>query len=414
MHEYSCGARTAYTPLDMDPAKNPYSPGAGLRPPELAGREREMQAFDIVRARGADHLTSRSIVMTGLRGVGKTVLLNELAGRAREDGWIVAKVEADSGEGGRPLRDQISRSLGRALREATGSPRLRERLRRAWETFKSFSLSTDPSGNLTMGIEIDAHRGRADTGDLDTDLTDLALDLAAAVADARVGVALFIDEMQDLTDAELSAVCQTCHEAGQAEAQFYVIGAGLPSLPRVLAEARSYAERLFDYWPIGALGAAAASEALVVPAAGAGVKWEIDAVKDIVDASAGYPYFLQEFGKAAWDHAPGPRIVRQDAALGVRLGTDSLDHGFFKSRWERATPSERDYMRAMADDGDGPSQSGEVARRLRRKPASVGPTRASLIHKGLVYAPEHGLIAFTVPGMADFIRRQPLDAAPER
>lgn len=407
MDIYRGTARPRYTLLVMDPTLNPYSPGAGLRPRDLAGRGVEIERFDILRGRAARQLTSRSVVMTGLRGVGKTVLLNELAERARQDGWIVGKVEADRSQGGRPFREQVSQTLNRALREAMGSSQIADKFRRALATFKSFSLRTDPNGGLAIGIEIDPERGRADTGSLQTDLTDLGIDLAAAAADRGAGAALFIDEMQDLTEEELAAVCQACHEAGQREAQFYVVGAGLPSLPGVLAEARSYAERLFDYWPIGALAAGDASDALTRPAAEVDVEWQGAAVDAVVERSAGYPYFLQEFGKATWDFALGPSITGDDAHAGIRAGTDSLDHGFFRSRWERATPGERDYMKAMAADGDGPSQSGEVARRLGRKSTAVGPTRAQLIYKGLVYAPEHGVIAFTVPGMADFITRQP-------
>lgn len=391
----------------MDPTLNPYSPGAGLRPRDLAGRESEIERFDVLRRRATHKLTSRSVVMTGLRGVGKTVLLNELADRARREGWVVGKVEADRNQGGRPFREQVSQTLNRALREAAHSSVIADKLRRALATFKSFSLRTDPSGGLAIGIEIDPERGRADTGSLQTDLTDLGIDLAAAATDLDGGAALFIDEMQDLAIDELAAVCQACHEAGQREAQFYVVGAGLPSLPGALAEARSYAERLFDYWPIGALAEADASAALTRPATEAGVSWDDAAVDTVVERSAGYPYFLQEFGKATWDYAPGPSITTEDALAGIQAGTDSLDHGFFRSRWERATPGERDYMRAMGVDGDGPSQSGEVARRLGKKSTAVGPTRAQLIYKGLLYAPEHGVIAFTVPGMADFIARQP-------
>jgi AAA ATPase domain len=391
----------------MNPVLNPYSPGAGLRPRELAGRDGEIELFDVLRERATSQLTSRSVVMTGLRGVGKTVLLNELANRARGDGWIVAKAEAERGDGGRPFRQQVARALNRALREATGSWRVGDRVHRALATFKSFSLHADPSGGMAIGIEVDPDRGRADTGSLETDLTDLVLDLADAASESGTGVGLFIDEMQDLTEAELTAVCQACHEAGQRDAQFYVVGAGLPSLPRVLAEARSYAERLFEYWPIGALGPADASIALTRPAADVDVTWNDDAVLAVVNDSAGYPYFLQEFGKAAWDYAPGPAITRSDAAVGIRAGTESLDHGFFRSRWERVNASERAYMRAMADDDDGPSQSGEVAQRLGKRATAVAPTRATLIHKGLIYAPQHGLIAFTVPGMAGFIKRQP-------
>ncbi|MHB8296375.1 MAG: ATP-binding protein [Acidimicrobiales bacterium] len=390
----------------MDPVLNPYSPGAGLRPPQLAGRDREILDFATLRHRAAEHRSSRSVVMSGLRGVGKTVLLNELATSARSDGWIVGKIEADRDDE-RSFREQVAGTLNRALREAKGSWDIAGRWHRALSTFKSFSLRTDPSGSLSIGVEIDPERGRGDTGALETDLADLTLDLAAAVADRGMGAVLFIDELQDLTRRDLAAVCHACHEAGQRNAQFYVIGAGLPSLPGALADARSYAERLFDYWSIGALDATSAADALVRPAADVGVGWDEDAVNTLVEHSAGYPYFLQEFGKAAWDFAAGPQVSADDAAVGIQVGTMSLDRGFFTSRWERATPTERDYMRAMADDGDGPSQSGEIARRLGKRSTSVGPTRSGLIHKGLVYAPEHGLISFTVPGMADFITRQP-------
>ena len=393
----------------MDPVLNPYSPGAGLRPRELAGRESEIERFGVLRGRADRGLTSRSVVMTGLRGVGKTVLLNELATQARNDGWIVGKVEADRGAGGRPFREQVSRTLNRSLREATGASEMAVRLRRALATFKSFSLRTDSSGSLAVGIEVEPEVGRADTGSLETDLADLGIDLASAAAELGAGVGLFIDEMQDLPAEELAAVCQACHEAGQRDAQFYVVGAGLPSLPRSLAEARSYAERLFDYWPIGALEPADAAAALTKPALEAGVEWAAPAVEAVTLRAAGYPYFLQEFGKATWDFAPGPSITAADSTVGIQVGLDNLDHGFFKSRWERASAAERRYMRAMAAGGEEPSESGAVARRLAKKPSSVGPTRAGLIGKGLAYAPEHGLVAFTVPGMADYINRQPTD-----
>ncbi len=239
------------------------------------------------------------------------------------------------------------------------------------------------------------------------DLADLALDLSAAASERGVGVLLLVDELQDLALEELAAICRACHEAGQRGSHFYVVGAGLPSLPGLLAEARSYAERLFDYWPIGALDEQAATDALVRPANAVGVKWEQGAVKLLIERSAGYPYFLQEFGKATWDCAPQQAIRLEDAQCGVEQGTLSLDRGFFISRWERATPAERDYMRAMARDGGANSHSGAVARRLGKALSAVGPVRAKLIHKGLIYAPEHGVVAFTVPGMAAFIARQP-------
>lgn len=289
----------------------------------------------------------------------------------------------------------------------TGRSCVREKVRTALGTFRAFSLRTDPSGAVTVGIDIEPSRGRADTGALDVDLSELARDLAASAADLGTGVVVLVDEMQELKRDELAAVCTAVHEAGQRSAPFYVVGAGLPNLPGILAEARSYAERLFTYRPVGPLSEEAATVAVTRPAESQGAGWAPEAVDIVVNASGGYPYFLQEFARAGWDYAAGPTIDAEDARVGVHIGRDNLDAGFFRSRWNRATPAERAYLRAMADDGDRPSSSGEVARRLgRTNVQQVGPTRAKLIHKGLVYAPEHGLVAFTVPGMADFIARQ--------
>lgn len=268
------------------------------------------------------------------------------------------------------------------------------------------AVRTDPSGNLALGIDVEARSGRADTGSLELDLSELAFDLAVSAADLGTGVVVLIDEMQDLSREELGAICTAVHETGQRSAPFYVVGAGLPSLPADLAEARSYAERRFAYRPIGPLDAESASRAVGRPAEDQGSTWAREAIDIVVGASAGYPYFLQEFAKSTWDFAPGPGIGPDDARLGVQVGRERLDAGFFRSRWNRATPGERDYLRAMATDGDGPAASGDVARRLGKAAQQVGPTRAKLIHKGLVYAPEHGLIAYTVPGMAAFIVRQ--------
>lgn len=391
----------------VDPIRNPYSPGAGLRPAELAGRERETAQFDVLRARARQRRISQSVVLTGLRGVGKTVLLNELANAAREDGWIVAKVEAESRDARTPFRNQVAASLNVSLRSLQGKNVKGTLRERAMRTFKSFSLKASPDGTLSVGIELEPDRGRGDTGSLPADLTDLALDLGDAAIELDCGAALFIDEMQNLTLDELAAICQACHEAGQHNKPFYVVGAGLPNLPGVLAEARSYAERLFLYTTIGPLAARQASDAITKPAASEGVEWADDAVSAVLDAARGYPYFLQEFGAAAWDAAGGTIIALPDAVEGIRIGRVRLDDGFFRSRWERATPGEREYLAAMAVDGDGPSSSGEVASRLGKQINQLGPTRAKLISKGLLYAPEYGVIAFTVPGMADFITRHP-------
>ncbi|MEY2582251.1 MAG: hypothetical protein QOE09_2100, partial [Ilumatobacteraceae bacterium] len=365
--------------------------------------------FEVLRGRVRRSRNDQSIVFYGLRGVGKTVLLNELAEAARRDGWIVAKVEADAGGSRSPFRNQIAQSLNVALRQVQGKSARGSRMKAALRTFKSFSLHAAPDGTLSVGIELDAQQGRADTGSLQADLTDLALDLGEAAIELDCGVALFIDEMQDLKAEELSAICQACHEAGQQNKPFFVVGAGLPNLPGILAEARSYAERLFNYATLGPLPPAEAGAALTRPAQNEDVDWTDEAVAVVVDAAEGYPYFLQEYGSSSWDVATTSPIDRDDALEGIRIGKARLDDGFFRSRWERATPGEREYLSAMAADGNAPSQSGEVARRLQKQPTQLGPVRAKLISKGLVFAPEHGSIAFTVPGMADFIARQNID-----
>ena len=393
----------------MDPITNPYSPGAGLRPPELAGRDPEIANFEVLLARAAQGRANQSLILTGLRGVGKKVLLTDLASRARHAGWVVAQVEARPDEAGAraSFRYRVARELNSSLRQLTGRWGVGDRLRAALATLTSFSIKTDPSGSLSIGVDVDARRGRADTGALDVDLTELAFDLAESAVEHGGGVVVLVDEMQDLEASELSAICAACHQAGQRSVPFYVVGAGLPSLPGLLAEARSYAERLFAYRPIGPLDPGAANLAVTRPASTQAVAWAPAAVELVLAQSSGYPYFLQEFAKATWESAAGPGIERIDAEIGVEVGRERLDAGFFRSRWTRATPAEREYLKAMAPDGAGPSSSGEIARRLgKTRVQQVGPTRANLIHKGLVYAPEHGQIAFTVPGMADFLHRQ--------
>ncbi len=387
----------------MDPVQNPYSPGAGRRPPELAGREPEINRFDVLRQRIESGMSDRGLMLTGLRGVGKTVLLNEFRARAEQRGWIVAKVEAG---GTRPLRVLAAQSFNQALRSATGRFGLSDRLRRALGAFKSFTLKVAPDGSLALGIDVDATRGRADTGDLEVDLSELTLDLGETAREFGVGVMLLVDEMQDLAAVELAAIAGASHEAGQRDTPFIVVGAGLPSLPVALTEAKSYAERLYEYHGIGALDGAAAVSALVRPAKARGVEWRHEAAELIIETSARYPYFLQVFGNATWNYAEGSPIDADDATVGVEAGRRELDIGFYGSRWERATDSQRTYLRAVARGGDGPSSSAEVARRMGRRPSDLSVARDQLIKKGLLYAPDRGAIAFTVPGMAEFITRQ--------
>lgn len=382
---------------------NPYSPGAGRRPPELAGRDAELGRFDVLRQRIESGMTDRGLILTGLRGVGKTVLLNEFRGMAEQRGWIVAKVEAG---GSRPFRSSVAQSLNQSLRTASGRFGVGDRLRSVLGVFKAFTLRAEPDGSLALGLDVEPTRGRADTGDLEVDLAELALDLGDASRHLGVGTLLLVDEMQDLTVAELAAVAAASHEAGQREAPFLVVGAGLPSLPLAFTEAKSYAERLYLYHEIGPLDREAAKAAVVRPAATRGVRWTDAAADLVVDTSAGYPYFLQVYANATWDYAQTSPIGKADAAVGIDAARRELDVGFYGSRWDRATTAQKAYLRAVAHDGDTPTPTSEVAQRLGRRASHVSVARDQLIKKGLLYAPDRGAIAFTVPGMADFIARQ--------
>lgn len=250
--------------------------------------------------------------------------------------------------------------------------------------------------------------GRADSGKIQFDLVDLAETVGSAAKESNVGVVVLIDEMQGLTTDQMSAVCRSCHRAGQAALPWFVIGGGLPSLPTRLADAESYAERLFDYRIVDRLAPSAAMYALTAPAATQHVTWDAAAAQFVLDESGGYPYFLQQFGKTVWDAAAGPDVIMfDDATIGVTEGQQQLDSGFYSSRWDRATKAEREFLRAMTVDAGQPSRIADITERLGRSSSrSLGPARASLIGKGIVYSPRHGTIAYTVPGMADYVRRR--------
>lgn len=390
----------------MEPALNPFSPGSGIQPPFLAGREREIDAFDLVVARTELSRPARSMVLTGLRGVGKTVLLNRLRGIAENHDWLTIRLEGRTGRSGdREFRRDFARELQIASRRFA-SLRHKDSVLQFLRTVTSFSAGIGITG-ISLGVETDPVR--ATSGSLDIDLRDLVDDVGAAMRSLRKGVAVFIDEMQDLDDETLSAFVTAQHYAGQRELPFFVVGAGLPNLPGRLAEARSYAERLFEYRPIGKLARRDAEESFTVPAGRVGGKFEPSALDRLVQASGCYPYFIQEFGSALWEVAISTPFTVEDAQTAVAAGLRRLDAGFFPSRWDRATPRERDYMNAMAKDGEGPSGTGEIASRLGRKVTSLGKLRGELVAKGLIYSPEYGQVAFTVPGMADFIERQNLE-----
>lgn len=384
----------------MDAVHNPYSPGAGLRPPLLAGRQPEVDAFDAVLRRGELGRVSQGMMLTGLRGVGKTVLLNEMAARADAGRWITVQLEVRPG-GATAALSSLASALSIAIRQQQG-PKLSDIARRALGSITGFSITVDPAGTLSASVDLDAVR----SGDLETDFASLAVDVGQAALEAGIGAAVFIDELQELDKPSMASLAAAVHLAGQRNVPFTVVGAGLPNLPGKLADAKSYAERLFDYRPLDKLSDSTAAQALAGPAGDSGVTWLEEALAATIDAADGYPYFLQEFGAATWNVAPGPIITERDAANGILLGQAKLDGGFFQSRWHRATATEQTYLRAMAEDDGEDSRTPVVAARLGRTMSNLGPIRAALIGKGLIYAPEYGRLAFTVPGMAAFIRRQ--------
>ncbi|REF36560.1 AAA family ATPase [Thermasporomyces composti] len=396
----------------MDPVRNPYAPGAGQRPPELAGRDREVRQFEVVLERVAAGRPERSLVLSGLRGVGKTVLLNAMRSLALTRAWGTGKVEARPD---RPIRLPIAQALHAASRELAPRHRDPDRVDEFLGVLKAFALQT--SANERKGVrwrppyDVPAARGRADSGDLETDLIELFTAAGELARDLGVGIAVFIDEMQDIPSEELAALCGACHEISQLGVPFVVVGAGLPHLPTALSASKSYAERLFRYVSVGRLDRAAADRALTLPAASEGVEYEPAALDALYEVTDGYPYFIQAFGKATWDVAPRSPITADDVKVATPEAEAELAVGFFGSRYERATPAERDYMRAMAElgaeRGDGPVATGDVAALLGRKPQSLSPARDALIKKGLVYASERGHVAFTVPHFGAFLRSQP-------
>ena len=392
----------------MDPVSNPYAPGAGQRPPELAGRDAEMGAFDVVLERVARGRPERSLVLTGLRGVGKTVLLNALRSAAVRRGWGTGKLEARPEA---PLRRPLSAALHLAVREL--AVRNRDEADEVLGVVKAFALRSTERGSAMRdrwqpGISVPAASGRADSGDIEIDLVELFTDVAGLAAGVGRGVVVCIDEMQDLMPADVSALCAACHELSQQGLPLVVAGAGLPHVPAVLSAQKSYSERLFRYLRIDRLGRPEADQALRSPAQDEGADFTDGALEALYEATDGYPYFVQSYGKAAWDVAPQTPITADDVAVAAPQAEAELAVGFFGSRFERATPAEREYMRAMADLGRDNADEGvptaAVAEQLGRKPQSLSPARDALLKKGLVYSAERGLIAFTVPHFGRYLR----------
>jgi hypothetical protein len=391
----------------VDPVRNPYAPGAGQRPPELAGRDRELTEFEVVLERVARGRPERSMVLIGLRGVGKTVLLNAFRSMAMQRLWGTGKIEARPEQS---IRRPVASALHMAVRELAPRHRAPDRIDEFLGVLKAFAVrdpSTPKASYQALGIDVPAARGRADSGDLEIDLTELLSDASSVAADLSVGIALFVDEMQDVPAPDISALCAACHELSQNGGPLIVVGAGLPHLPSMLSASKSYSERLFRYVRIDRLERDAADLALIAPARREGADFEPAALDALYQAADGYPYFVQAYGKVTWDVATASPVTAADVRMASPVAAGELAVGFFGSRYERATPAEREYMRAMAVLGDEPVPTARIAEQLGRKPSSVSPARDSLIKKGLIYSSERGLIAFTVPHFGRFLRGQP-------
>ncbi|WP_235734604.1 ATP-binding protein [Nocardioides alcanivorans] len=401
----------------MDPIRNPYAPGAGQRPPELAGRDEQLSAFDVVLERVARGRPERSLVLTGLRGVGKTVLLNALRSAAVRKRWGTGKLEARPDQG---LRRPLSSAVHQAVREL-GHPEP-DQVDHVLGVIRAFAqrdagIGAKLKDQWNPGIAVPAARGRADSGDIEIDLVELFTDLGGLAADVGKGIAVFIDEMQDLGPDDVSAMCAACHEISQSGLPLIVVGAGLPHLPAVLSASKSYSERLFSYQRIDRLARDAANRALAAPAEEEEAAYDEGALAAMYAATGGYPYFIQAYGKAVWDRAPRSPITADDVAVAAPEAEAELAVGFFGSRFERATPGERDYLRAMADtalklaeteevDEVGSVPTAAVAEMLGKKPQSLSPARDALLKKGLIYSGERGRIAFTVPHFGKYLREQ--------
>ena len=398
----------------MDPIRNPYAPGAGQRPPELAGRDRELRQFEIVLERVAAGRPDRSLVLSGLRGVGKTVLLNALRSLAVKRAWGTGKIEARPDQS---LRLPLAQAVNAAVREVAHRHRDPDRVDQVAGVLKAFALRTELKDRKAAGsnrwqppMDVEAARGRADSGDLELDLIELFTDVASLAGDLGVGVALFVDEMQDIPGHELAALCGACHEISQQGAPLIVVGAGLPHLPVALAASKSYAERLFRYVSVDRLPREMADRAWLVPAASEDATYDRKALDELYRLTDGYPYFVQAYGKVTWDVAVDTPITWADVMQAAPEAEAELAVGFFGARYDRATPAEREYMVAMADLGEGTDDlavsTADVARLLARKPQSLSPARDGLIKKGLVFSGERGSVAFTVPHFGKFLRNQ--------
>ena len=388
----------------MDPVRNPFAPGAGNPPPELAGRADVLRDIDVALQRVAIGRPTQSSILVGLRGVGKTVLLVRTKNIAEEQqSYRVLSVEAHEGK---TLAELILPGLQSALYSMSLVEGAKDKARRGLRVLKSFLNGIRVQFNeVEIGLSIDPEQGSADSGDLETDLPNLFLSIGEAARSARKPFALLIDELQYLSQEEFSALIMSMHKIAQANLPVILIGAGLPQILALAGESKSYTERLFRYPKIGELREEDASIAILKPVQDEGSNIDQDAIKAILEISERYPYFIQQWAHDSWNIAGNNTITRSDVDRATAVSIKALDDNFFRVRFDRCTPAERRYMRALAEFGTGAHRSGDVASELGVKTQSVGPVRSSLIKKGMIYSPQHGDTAFTVPLFDAYMRR---------
>nr|VDG63996.1 Predicted ATPase (AAA+ superfamily) [Streptococcus thermophilus] len=388
----------------MDPIDNPYTPNAGARPPLMAGRGDLLSNFDVLLARLSKGRAEQSMIITGLRGVGKTVLLGEFRRKAEKAGWVTIEIEASKHDDTH-FRSEIYHKVRPAILEISPKKKWGRRARRAAGVIKSFGLTVDPSGNLTASFDVDPEEGVADTSILSYDLTDLFVSLGEAASEHDTGVVLLIDEVQFLQTSQLEALIAALHKTVQLQLPITMVGAGLPQIAELAGDAKSYAERLLKFPEIGHLDSDAARSALSSPAAEEGVSYTDEALDLAEEITGGYPYFIQEIGASIWTVAEKSPITFEDVREAEDGYLAKLDSSFFRVRLDRATPLQSAYMRAMAGLGPEPQKASEVAAAMGRESPEISPTRAELINMGLLYTPDHGYAAFTVPHFDKYMLR---------
>ncbi len=387
----------------MDAVTNPYCPGAGTPPPELAGRDELRETVRVALERLRIGNPSKSVLMVGLRGVGKTVLLDQMRADADAAGMHTVRVEAPES---RSLPAILAPQLRVALLRLSRVEKAKDLAQRALRGLAGFSKALKVKfHDIEVGLDFDPEPGLADNGDLEVDLAALFEVAGRAAKAAGTALVIFIDELQYVDEPELAALISALHRCSQQKLPLGVVGAGLPQLRGRAGNAKSYAERLFDYPEIGALPQPAARQALVKPAENLQVKFERRAVDQIIAQTRGYPYFLQEWGKRAWEVAKSSPITERDVAKASDEAVAALDESFFRVRFDRLTPMEKRYLRAMSELGPGPHRSGDIAAELSRKVTALAPLRNGLIGKGMIWSPTHGDTAFTVPLFDEFMKR---------